>query len=244
MASKKKIKEPTIQKKPTTPFLNFKKVTLTEKQKQATKVILDNKISVITGPPGTAKSFTACNAAIKFLKEGTYSKIILIKPLNIIGSQSVGFLKGTLEDKLLIYREVFVDTFSMMIEERDVNHLFDEKIFEFKPVNFLRGTTFKNSFIIVDEFQQFCLHELFAILTRLSSTSRLCFIGDQGQADINKRYLAVNIFKSILSESGDNIGMFEFDMKDTMRDPILIRIMEVFEQYKEKGLLPPNTNGA
>jgi phosphate starvation-inducible PhoH-like protein len=225
-------------------LLNFKKVTLTEKQKQAVKIIKSNKISIITGPPGTSKTFTACYTALDLLKQGFCSKIILTKPAETIGSFSLGALPGTLDDKLLVYKECFIQNFTEIIEGRDINMLFEEKTIEFKPVQYMRGITFQDVTVIVDEFQSFDIKELMAIVTRLGKKNcKIIFLGDINQNDINKRYVGFNIFKKILKNVND-VGMFEFDKSDTMRDEILITILENYEKIQDSGELTQTKNNS
>jgi len=223
-------------------FLNFKKVNLTEKQKQATNLIKSNKISIITGPAGTSKTFTACFAAIELLKNGFCSKIILTKPMETIGSFDLGALPGTLEDKLLVYKDCFIQNFNEIIQGRDINMLFEEKTIEFKPVQYMRGITFKGSVVIVDEFQSFDIKELMAIVTRLGKENcKIIFLGDINQNDISKKYVGLKIFKEIL-ENIDGVGFFEFNHSDTMRDEILIKILEKYEKLQGEGKLSQTKN--
>lgn len=225
-------------------LLNFKKVKLTEKQKQAIEIIKSNKISVITGPPGTSKTFTACYAALDLLKQGFCSKIILTKPLETIGSFNIGALPGTLSEKTDVYKECFIQNFNEIIEGRDIKMLFEENTIEFKPVHFFRGITFSQSFVIVDEFQSFDIKELMAIVTRLGKNNcKIIFLGDINQSDINKKYVGFNIFKKIL-KNVNNVGMFEFDKSDTMRDEILITILENYEKIQNEGDLTQTKNNS
>lgn len=215
-------------------FMVFKNVSLTKKQEEFHQTILKNKITVATGYAGTSKTFTACYTCLQALKEKTFSKIILCKPTEIVGDSEIGFLKGTLEEKLAVYKESFVSNFNEIIDEKDVKMLFDSNKIEFKPVNFIRGTTMKDSIIIIDEFQNFDINQLMAIVTRLGKNSKMVFIGDVRQSDINKKYLAVNVFKKVL-EGINSIQMFEFDKTDIIREPILIEIMEKYEQMELAG---------
>src|SRR6478735_3473046 len=125
-------------------FMVFKKVTLSEKQAELSEVIKKNKITIATGPAGTSKTFTACFTALKAIKDKTCDKIILCKPTEIVGDTGLGYLKGTLEEKLLVYKESFVNNFNEMLDEKEVKMLFEKQTIEFKPVQFIRGSTMKN----------------------------------------------------------------------------------------------------
>ena len=133
--------------------LNF---SLTDKQKELVEILKSNKIITVTGPPGTSKTFIACYAAMQMFLSEERQKIILSKPTEVLsGTKDLGALPGSLEEKLKEYVESFTDAFDEFLQNKDFKHLWAEKLIEFKPAQFLRGRTLKDSFIIIDEFQNF-----------------------------------------------------------------------------------------
>ena len=120
------------------------------------KILNNNKIITVTGPPGTSKTFVACYAAIQAFLAGKCKTIVLSKPTEILsGTKDPGALPGSLDEKMAVYAESFFDAFDEILSRKDFKHLWDEKIIQFKPAQFLRGRTIKDSFIIIDEFQNF-----------------------------------------------------------------------------------------
>ena len=221
-------------------FLTFKKIKLSDKQIELFNLIKNNKITLALGPPGTSKSFCACYAALKLYEKGECDKIILTKPTEVIGGSPLGFLKGTLEEKISVYMESFISVFSDILLTQPLNQMLLNKDIEYKPVQYMRGATFKNCVVIVDEFQSFDIKELMAIVTRFGNIKcKMIFIGDINQSDIDKKYLAVNVFKEILDGIKD-IAFFQFDRNDIVRDPILIEITDKYEKMKEEGKLSIN----
>ena len=218
-------------------MLTFKKVALSDKQKKLQETIKRNKIVLATGPAGTSKTFTACHTAINLLTQGLYHKVILTKPTEIVGDSGLGYLKGSMEEKVSVYLESFVSNFCEILDGKDIKMLFDTKTIEFKPVQFIRGSTFNDSIIIIDEFQSFDIKELMAIVTRLGRNSKMIFIGDINQSDINKKYVAVDIFREIL-EGIKDVETFEFERKDIVRDPLLIELTDRYEKMKSDGKIP------
>ncbi len=219
-------------------MLTFKRVQLTSKQKEMSEVIKKNKITVSTGPAGTSKTFTACYTALQLYKDGFCDKIILCKPTEIVGDTGLGYLKGTLKEKIEVYEESFISNFAEIIEGKDLRMLRENLTIEFKPVQFVRGATFKNAVVIIDEFQSFDIKELMAIVTRLGNNNcKMIFAGDISQNDINRKYVALEIFKEIL-EGLPEVGVFEFDRKDIVRDPLLIEIVDRYERMKSEGKIP------
>jgi phosphate starvation-inducible PhoH-like protein len=217
---------------------------LTAKQKELMKIIDKNKIVTITGPPGTSKSFSALYNAVQTLLRGDVEKIIISKPTEILsGTSAIGHLPGTLDEKMLVYIESFLDCFFDILRPEHFKHLWESKIIEFKPAQFLRGRTLKNSFIIIDEFQNFDIQTLKSIVTRLGKNSKMLFMGDTKQNDINKRYVAVDKFKEILS-TVNGCAAFEFERKDIVREQILIDIIDRFEYFDDRNELPNTIKGA
>lgn len=215
--------------------LEFK---LTKKQKDVLTILESNKIITITGPPGTSKTFIACYAATQALLSGKYKKIILSKPTEVLsGTREIGALPGSLDEKMSVYIESFIDSFEEFLTPKDFKHLWSEKIVEFKPAQFLRGRSLKNSFIIIDEIQNFDIKSLKSIVTRLSRGSVMCLLGDSRQNDINKKYVAVDTFKEII-RTIDGCENFEFNRSDIVREQILIDIVDRFEKFEDEGKMP------
>ena len=150
-------------------FITMKELPfkLNAKQKDLIKKIPQNRIIAVTGPPGTSKTFLALYAAIQAYMSGKCKKIILSKPTEVLsGTKDLGALPGTLDEKMQVYIESFLDAFDDILLAKDFKHLWTEKIIEFKPAQFLRGRTIKDAYIIIDEFQNFNIKALKSIITR------------------------------------------------------------------------------
>lgn len=144
---------------------------------------------------------------------------------------------NTLQEKLAVYMDSFLGVFSEIIPGSDLKELMDNNTIEFRPAQFMRGKTFNDSIVIIDEFQSFDIKTLMAIVTRLGKNSKMIFAGDINQNDINKKYVAVNIFKDII-DGLDGTSLFEFERKDIMRDPLLIEITDRYDKLKAENKLP------
>lgn len=217
--------------------INIKQITLTPKQLSLMDTIRKNKITVVTGPAGTSKTFSSCFTALIELRKLNYKKIIITKPTEIVGGTNLGFLPGTLEEKIKVYMQSFISIFSKMLTGEQLKAFMDEKIIEFVPAQFVRGDTFDDSIIIIDEFQSFDISTLMAIVTRLGKNSKMIFVGDAKQNDINKKYVAVDTFKHIL-DGVEDTDTFEFNREDIVRDKILIDIIDNYERLEAQNSLP------
>lgn len=226
--------------KTTNEFVKLKKLEfrLTNKQRDVLEVLDENKIITVTGPPGTSKTFIACYSAVQALLAGKCKKIILSKPTEVLsGTKDPGALPGTLEEKMAVYAESFTDSFAEFLTEKDFKYLWDSKLIEFKPAQFLRGRSLKDSFIIIDEFQNFDIKALKSIVTRLGRNSKIVFMGDTRQNDINKKYVAVEAFTEIISTI-NGCANFKFERNDIVREQILIDIIDRFEEFEDAGKMP------
>lgn len=226
--------------KATNEFVKINKLDfrLTVKQRKVLKVLDENKIITLTGPPGTSKTFIACYSAVQALLAGKCKKIILSKPTEVLsGTRDPGALPGTLEEKMAVYAESFIDSFEEFLSPKDFKHLWDEKLIEFKPAQFLRGRSLKDSYIIIDEFQNFDIKALKSIVTRLGRNSKIAFMGDTRQNDINKKYVAVDTFTEIISTI-KGCENFKFERNDIVREQILIDIIDRFEKFEDEGKMP------
>jgi len=212
---------------------------LTKKQREVMNVLDENKIITITGPPGTSKTFIACYSAVKALLAGKCKKIILSKSTEILsGTKDPGALPGSLEEKMAVFAESFTDSFEEFLDTKDFKHLWNEKMIEFKPAQFLRGRSLKDSYIIIDEFQNFDIKALKSIVTRLGRNSKIVFMGDTRQNDINKKFVAVDTFNEIIKPI-KGCSTFKFERNDIVREQILIDIIDRFEQFEDKeGKMP------
>lgn len=227
-------------------FIEFKKgIKLTSKQRVVVDLINENKVTVVTGVAGTAKTFSAIYAALKlFTSSPDYHRIIITKPTEIIGDTGLGYTPGTLEEKLGVYMENFNDVFEDIVTYDSIQQMITGRELQYKASQFMRGRTFKNSIVIVDEFQSFDIHTLMALVTRIGKAHcKVIFCGDVKQNDINKKYVAVNLFKEILKDV-QGATQFEFAEEDNMRDPMIIQILKNFDKLEAEGKITPNKKNA
>lgn len=227
------------------PFIEFKKVKLTPKQKQLVELINKNKVVIATGPAGTSKTFCAAYAALKLFSEtDDYHKILITKPTEIVGDTALGYTPGTLEEKLSVYMENFNDVFEDIVEPSVITQMVTARELQYKAPQFVRGRTLKNAIVIVDEFQSFDIQQLMAIITRIGRQNcKFIFCGDIKQNDIHRKYVAVNLFKEILKDV-PGTAQFEFSDEDNMRDPMVTQILKNYEQLEREGKITPNRKNA
>jgi phosphate starvation-inducible PhoH-like protein len=222
-------------------FSRFKPVKLSKKQQELHEGIQKSVITTITGPPGTAKTFSACYAAVEALKKGDIKKIYLVKPLETSGEE-MGFLPGDMDDKVAPFVASFLDNFNEMMEQGDIKAAMSSKVIEFVPIAFMRGRTLKDCYIIADELQNCDVKQLMTLITRMGKNTKTLLIGDQNQNDINKRYVAFDFFVEKILGEDPSIFHYKFGRADIVRHPLLIKIVDNYEKAQMEGLLPDTKN--
>ena len=212
----------------------LREVKLTDKQKEFFNTIQNNTITIATGPAGTSKTFTACYAAVNALTGMLpIENVILTKPI-VEAGENLGFLPGSVDEKIIPYMESFVTTFHKIIGKKTFESLKERGRIEMRPVAYMRGSTFNNSFMILDEAQNMSFHQLMTYITRLGDSSRMVICGDVSQYDIKHSTVALPDFVKMIS-GVNSVGTFNFDKNDVVRNKIIIDIVEKYEDWKDKN---------
>jgi len=208
-------------------------------QKDVIETIENNYISIITGPPGTGKTYLSCARALKYIKDegGTYRNIILIKSVNVPKNEEIGYLKGTMEEKMEMYMYPFIHNFNEIIGNQATEELRMSKTIDILPIKFALGVTLKNSIVLIDEAQQIAKDDLHTLISRIGENSKLIFLGDIKQKSVNKgQKSALEILiKHFAGEEG--IGIAALTADDIVRHPIIKRIEAIFEKIEEEEKL-------
>lgn len=203
-------------------------------QKDALNAIENHDISIITGPPGTGKTYLSCARALKYIKDeaGTYRKIILIKSVNVPKDEEIGYLKGTLEEKMEMYMYPFISNFHKVIGKQATEALKSAGSIEILPIKFALGVTLDESIILIDEAQQISKDHLHTLLTRIGTNSKMVFLGDIKQKSVNKgQKSALEILIEYFAEI-EEIGIAQLTKEDIVRHPIIKKLEEVFEKIE------------
>tara|TARA_Y100000114_G_scaffold71953_1_gene65900 strand:+ start:250 stop:954 length:705 start_codon:yes stop_codon:yes gene_type:complete len=198
---------------------------ITETQKQVFKSWKEGKNQFLCGCAGTGKTFVSMYLAFEEVlrNETPYDKVIIVRSL--IPTREIGFLPGDEEDKAALYQVPYANMAQFMFKqpnEQAFNILYDrlkaQGSFYFLSTSFLRGLTFDNSIIIVDECQNLNFHELDTIITRVGQDSKISFCGDFMQSDLTKRNEkdGLHDFVKILEEM-DEFNISEFSIGDIVR---------------------------
>ena len=198
-------------------------------QKRYLQAINEYDVIFGLGPAGTGKSYLAVAKAVQFLKKGNIDKIILSRPA-VEAGENLGFLPGDMKDKVDPYLRPIYDALYEMIPFELVEKKIQEGIIEIAPVAFMRGRTFKNSFIIIDEAQNTSSIQMKMILTRLGHGSKMIVNGDLTQIDI--KYINDSGLSTAKNKLADlkTIKFVNLNKKDVVRHKIVSEIISAYEK--------------
>jgi phosphate starvation-inducible PhoH-like protein len=188
----------------------------------------DKKIIFAIGPAGTGKTMFATQYAMKHFLLGNYDKIIFTRP-TVSVDEDIGFLPGSIEEKLSPWLRPIFDILYEFITVKEVQTFLEEKVFEMAPIGYLRGRTFKRSFIIADEMQNCTKNQMKMLLTRLGENSRMVVTGDLEQHDRTGETNGLADFLSKLRKKrSESIELVEFERNDILREPIIKEVLEIY----------------
>ena len=181
------------------------------------------------GPAGTGKTLLATQTAVKLLKEKQIDKIIVTRPAVSVDEQH-GFLPGTLEKKMEPWTRPIFDVFAEYYYAKEIQNMLLEGIIEISPLAFMRGRTFKNSFILADEMQNATPNQMKMLLTRIGENSRMVITGDLKQADRIEDNGLIEFIRLLKTSSRDlkHVDIVNFGQKDIERHPAVKEILEIY----------------
>ena len=201
-------------------------VPLTDTQKKIFNEFDQAKNLVLMGTAGTGKTFCSMYLALKSIVDNKNNtgpnKIIIIR--SVVSSRDVGFLPGTLKEKLSVYEAPYKAIFSELLGRGDAWEIMKTNgVVDFVSTSYLRGTSINDSFIIMDEFQNCNLSELDTIMTRVGKNSRMIFCGDLEQTDLLKSRFDVTGLPKFVSiiEQMQSFNIEEFGVDDIVRSGIV-----------------------
>jgi phosphate starvation-inducible PhoH-like protein len=205
-------------------------LSLNEEQKIVKSQILNDSISVLTGKAGSGKTLLACQIALEYLFYREIDKIIITRPT--VSNEDIGFLPGDLKEKMNPWVAPIHANMYMLAGKDKIEKLIAEDKIEIAPISFMRGRTFVNSCVIVDEAQNITKSQMEMILSRLGIHSRMMICGDITQTDLkNKKDSG---FPYLFSMEGKVNELGSYELKTNHRHPIVTEILRYFEDSSIK----------
>ncbi len=200
----------------------------TSGQKRYCDAIRTNTITFGIGPAGTGKTYLAMAMAVSAFKRKEIGRIILTRPV-VEAGESLGFLPGTLNEKVDPYVRPLYDALFDMTDMEKGNQLLEQGVIEIAPLAFMRGRTFNDAFLILDEAQNTTPEQLKMFLTRLGFGSKMVITGDATQADLPRGASGLTGVRDILGEL-DDIAFIDLTGADVVRHTLVARIVRAYDE--------------
>ena len=186
-------------------------------------------VTVAVGPAGTGKSYLAMLAALKAFKSGECQKIILTRPAVGVEDEKHGFLPGDLNKKMEPWTRPLLDIMKEFYHPKDVMKMIEDEVIEISPLAFMRGRTFKHSWIIADEMQNATPAQCKMLMTRIGQDSKIVITGDIEQADRSNGDNGLMDLCQRLGRGGVNgIAVCELTAKDVQRHSIIGPVLDLY----------------
>lgn len=219
MSSKKK-KSPKSQAKAPTSLQISEIYAKTPNQTKAFEAWEEDKNLVLTGAAGSGKTFLALYLGLCDMEDDAVDKVIVIR--SAVPSRDIGFLPGKIDEKTEIYEDPLYDLCATLYNRGDAYEILNaKKCIEFTTTSFLRGITFRNCVVIVDELQNMSYEESRTIITRLGENTKIMFLGDIMQTDFkDKKQSGMDKFVGVLKQM-DSFAVINFGIDDIVRSGLV-----------------------
>lgn len=200
------------------------KVTLTQEQKEAKSVVLNNKITVLSGIAGTSKTFLAVQTALDQFFKRNVNRITIMRPT--VATEDLGHLPGSVDEKMAMWMIPIVENMYLMYNKQNIDKMITEGSIRMLPLQFTQGITFVNEFVILDEAQNATVEQTAMVLTRLGEGSTVVLTGDPKQIQL-KQANKSGLQKLInLADTIDGLAYVE--LVNNHRDPIVEQIVKYY----------------
>jgi phosphate starvation-inducible PhoH-like protein len=205
---------------------------LTENQRTYYENLTKNQITICSGPAGVGKSYIAMKAAVDLLRDtnNSYEKIMIVRPA-VESEEKLGSLPGTLEEKLDPYISPSYYLLNKLIGKENREKLIELELIEVQALAFIRGWNIDNTILIFEEAQNSTPNQMKLLLTRIGFNSKFFISGDLEQTDRYKDKTQTGLWDAIKKfRDMDDIGIFEFDENDIVRNPLITKILKKYAE--------------
>ena len=210
--------------------INFK-IQLNEEQKEAKAKILENTITLLAGQAGSGKTLLACNIALDGLFRRMYDKVIITRPT--VSKEEIGFLPGDLREKMDPWVQPIYQNMFLLYDKDKIEKYIEKSEIEIVPVSFMRGRTFVNSIVIVDEAQNVTHEQMEMIVTRLGKQSKMIICGDTYQVDLKRK--DESGFKFLYTAAKKIKNMESITLLTNNRDDIVQDLINYYNEAYDKN---------
>lgn len=215
------------KRKPKNP-IRFR-ISLNDEQKEAKQIILDNPVTVLKGMAGSGKTLVAVQVALDLLFTREVEKIIITRPT--VAKEDIGFLPGDIKEKMDPWLAPIYHNLYILYDKAKIDREVEEGRIEILPFAFMRGRTFVNSFVILDEAQNTTHNQMEMLLGRMGKGSKVAICGDIAQVDLKNKKDSGFTFLYRLEEQVKGVKVVT--LKTNHRHEIVEPILKVYETYRD-----------
>jgi len=202
---------------------------LNEEQKLAKEMIMNNAVTILSGKAGSGKTLIACQAALDMLFKKAVGHIVITRPT--VSKEEIGFLPGDLREKMEPWMQPVYSNFYQLYNREKIDSIIQNGQVEIVPLAFMRGRTFLDCFVIVDEAQNCTNDQMEMIVSRLGIRSKMVICGDTQQVDLKNKQESG--FKFLLSVARKIKDMDAMTLTTNHRHSIVDAILDEYEKLKE-----------
>ena len=203
-------------------------LSLNEEQKKVKSMALQDTVSVFLGKAGSGKTLLATQIALEYLFYREVDRIIITRPT--VSNEDLGFLPGNIKEKMDPWLSPIQSNMHMLYSKEKIEKLTHAEKIEIAPISFLRGRTFVNACVIVDESQNITKTQMEMVLSRLGVNSKMILTGDIGQIDLKHKKDSGLPYLFDMKDKIDGFGVYE--LKTNHRHPIVDNILKYFDDNK------------
>lgn len=202
----------------------------TAAQTELMRSIRAKTMTIATGPAGTGKTFVSTGIACDLLKDKKYKRLVLARP-NISTGRSLGAFPGSADEKLANWLAPLLSNVTSWLGSTNVQSMISKKTLTLQPVETIRGQSYENSLILIDEAQNLTVEEIKSVVTRIGENSKIVLMGDLDQADLRDSGLEwlLNLIKKYQVK---DTGVVQFSIDDIVRSDLVGALVRAFAQEK------------
>jgi len=205
------------------------------KQKEYATLIREKEIVFCSGPAGVGKSYVAMAVALQLIQNtsNSFNRILIVKPA-VEAEESLGFLPGDLKEKMAPYMASSIDIVDKIIGKDNRFKLEECEDLMVEPLGFIRGKSIDNAVLLMEEAQNMSPSQMKTLLTRIGYNSKYIISGDMDQSDKYRRIEQTGLYDAIHRHKNiEEIGFFEFDEGDIVRNPLITKIINNYKIIDE-----------
>lgn len=214
----------------------------TENQKVLWNIIHNNEITLSVGPTGTGKTYVALAKAIDLVLDNNtpYKRVVIIKPI-VEADEKLGYLPGDVEEKIDPYKKSTIQNLVKLVGTRRANEWMIKKgdyaKVEFDVLAYMRGVTIDDAVVILDESQNMTVKQYLTSVTRIGENCKFIYLGSLEQSDRYKNGKDSGFWYAYQNLTNmENIGLHEFNKEDIVRNPIITKILDRFEEVNKNEM--------